>query len=235
MLQFASTLSSTYPAADLHAEQPRMVETQGDRQAPPFEFQFGPPPPRLVLATNDGRCIVQLQRDRLVVNIVRPDGDAPKPSWSDVRPKLENLLGELGSLFPRFDAQSTDLVELTYVDRIPPADGIWQTLDEIGSVITFAHAFEAPPTVGRLARIGAEVVFDVVEGDAFRGRMIVTAEPSSDEHGQPVIYLRNVARRTVAAGDPLNELDICHERLIDLFVAATTEELRVSGWGQERP
>ena len=103
---------------------------------PGILFGSGVPPVRLWLVEPSGHFLIQLQRDRLLLNWRKVAEDSEYPRYAALREKFTGLLshlrGFLRSIHPEADISVT-VAEFTYINRIATAgraDSVFSVLRE---------------------------------------------------------------------------------------------------------
>lgn len=204
---------------------PPMSEDPRGNDIPQAFMSFGNPPPRVLLATDDGRWFAQFQQDRIAVHERKV---AARPSFRNVAPKLEEFAERtsraLGAdLFS--EGHSAEMVEVIYQNRIAARDGGWSDFGELHRVLRLLNERPADPPYDSPEQVAVAFSYELVEGDAFVGRLRVAADPQYDDAGNPVLALRLVSRRFVGER-PLEEiLNACHVDIVRAFTAITTTEM----------
>lgn len=201
---------------------PPIVESPpGEPTHQSFNLALGTPPMRLVLASRDGRWLLQLQQDRLAVHEQRVK---ERPSFSHVQPKLTRVVAAISKTLERpllREEHRPELVELIYDNRVPVGDG-WKSLSDIGRVLRMVTA-RKPPSHPQVEEMSLRFSSVLERDGQFAGRLRVQADPGSDATGHPELHLQVNSRRYVS-GRPLKTvLEECHTDIVESFTEATTE------------
>ena len=204
--------------------------------APPVGFvgevagmvvNVGAPAIRLWLLSTAGDRLIQVQRDRLVLNWRRGDAGQEYPHYDHLRPTyvavyedLQTFLAEEG-----FEAMKPMAVEVTYVNSID------------------VPSAELPRAVRSLARI-AHPLGEPIE------TQLVQAWPGTSESTEPSMLTMTVnrspltresvlltlsSRSAVASSDPRRVFDAMeqgHRDVVLSFAAVTTDEMHTR-WGRQ--
>jgi hypothetical protein len=194
-----------------------------------MDVSGAPPPPRYWLMNRSKTVLLQLQRDRLVLNWRQIEPGDTYPRFEPLRDsfeanynRLEKAVSELalGALVPT-------QCQIDYINPVNPPRGLGH-LDDVLTVWnpTYSDGFLGTPEVVRLAQgygIWAEGIF--------RGRLYISAEPAEALQGQGTIVLALTAR-----GNPIGEgiggvlafFDLGREWIVRSFASITTETMHRS-------
>ncbi len=211
---------------------PPIVEMPpGDPPHQSFNLALGAPPMRLVLASDDGRWLLQLQQDRLAVHAQQAK---QRPSYAHVQSKLTRVVKAISETLERpilKGEHRPELVELIYENRVPVGEEL-KSLAELGGVLRVV-ASRRPPSHPLVEEIGLRFSSVLEHDGIFAGRLRVQAEPGASEGGHPELHLQLNSRRYVS-GRPLKTvLDECHVDIVEGFTEVTTERMHKI-WGRLR-
>jgi uncharacterized protein (TIGR04255 family) len=204
----------------------RIVEQENPSAAPETPgIIFGEPPQRVVLISEDGRWIAQLQSDRIAIH--EKVHDAIPPSFGNVGPKLswfaEQIEKALG-LKVAADDHPADLVELTYLNEIP-LDQVRGGVGDAHRVLRLIHHPAGGGDFSEVEQISTSFSYRLNAGTSFSGRLRVSLDPVLRDDGEIVILLRLFSRRLVV-DDALGPiLDTCHKDVVLGFSEITTDEM----------
>ena len=197
-----------------------------------FRLGLGQPPQRLILASDDGRWLAQVQQDRIAVHERRVE---ERPSFSRVRPKLTEITATVSAALG-VDVLTTphapELVELTYANRVEAGDG-WTDFTQLDRVLRIVAAFPAGAPFESAERTSVSMSSKLLEAETFVGRLHISAEPASDETGQLHLQLGLISRRYIRGNDLGDTLDACHRDIVKGFTAVTTDDMHKI-WGRFR-
>jgi hypothetical protein len=196
----------------------------------------GQQPQRALYFHKDERLVAQLQRDRFAINERRVPDDGEDPSSTHVWPALQGLSNTVHETLvedgAEYGPRRATFVELTYVNAIKPAPGVWETHDELHRVlhVVAASAGEAPWE--KVERAAVTFSFPLFLSDTFRGRLHVSAEPAYAEGGIPMLNLNLITRRAIDESESLETVfDACHCEAVRAFTAITTPAMHEQ-WGR---
>ncbi len=194
-------------------------------------FDDAPPLPRVWFLTDGQSELIQVQRDRLIVNWRQGAGAEPYPRYARIIERFKFALGEfeafiaaeqLGGIVP-------NQCEVTYVNQIP-AETNWSKHGELSQVITvwrdqYSDSYlSVPEDVNFTARYRMED-----ETGKPLGRVHVAFQPAYQTSDRLPIFLMNLTARGAPASPDLNgafELfDREHEWIVRSFTSITTERM----------
>jgi hypothetical protein len=229
-----------YELRELQAQLPPLQEVEPGQpeplQLPQFIFGVGPQPQRALFFGTDDRFVAQLQRDRIAINERRiPTEGGDDPSSEHVWPALQGLSECVQKTLVEDDdygPSRATFVELTYVNAIQPAEGVWQTHRELHRVLRIVSATAGEPPWATVERAAVRFSFPLYTADTFRGRLHVAAEPAYTEGGAPMLNLNLITRRLVDQSESLEAaFHASHCEAVRAFTAVTTERMHTH-WGR---
>jgi hypothetical protein len=191
---------------------------------------LGPGPQRALYYSDDDRFVAQLQRDRIAINERRiPEEGGADPSSENVWPELEKLADRVQMILAgehvEYGPHHATFVELTYVNSIVPAKGVWETHDELHRVLRIVSSKAGEPPWSKVERAAIRFSFPLSGTDTFQGRLHVAADPTYAE-GVPVLNLNLIARRVVDDVVSLEDVfHACHCDAVEAFTAITTDRM----------
>jgi hypothetical protein len=204
----------------------------GQLVAPSVRIAIGIPPPRVLLGTEAGRWLTQLQQDRLVAH-ERKAG--VRPSFVNVAPRVREVARHAGNGLdvPLLrEPHAPELVELIYENLIPRGEG-WSDPGEMHRVLrVFGEEAGAPPFAS-FEQAQISFSYELLEGGEFNGRLHVLAQPQLGPDGGGALHLRLISRRTVGDQEFDRVLEQCHADIVHAFTAVTTERMHEI-WGRIR-
>jgi hypothetical protein len=148
-----------------------------------------------------------------------------------VRPKLDRFAALVSDTLvddEGYGPARATLVELTYVNLVRPAEGVWANHDQLHRVLRLVSDKAGDEPYGVAERVSLRFSFPLYEADTgFVGRLHVAAEPAYTPEGVPVLHLNLISRRIVeTTGSGAEEVfDACHRDIVCGFVAITTTEM----------
>jgi uncharacterized protein (TIGR04255 family) len=221
-----------YPRTEFHPPLGSVVElfgTQGAQRAS-LEIESGFPLARGWYLSEDGLRLVQLQRDRFILNWRKLDTDASYPSYDALRELFERELSvflDFASEMQLGDFEPTQC-ELTYVNHIF-AGQQWKTLGDLSDVVSVWSGRTADASLPdpEDVRLAWQYRFD--ERGKPLGRLHVKVQSAFRTSDRlPVIVLQLLGRGApVGSGveGVLAFADRAHEWIVRGFTALTTERM----------
>jgi uncharacterized protein (TIGR04255 family) len=231
------TWRAKYPEVEEYPELPPVApEVEGYDQAlqfPIFGFDSRPRWPRSWFLNTDRDRLIQLQRDRLVVNWRRgADHEIPYPHYDEIKPAYSEALRQLSD----FVVQSTGTTlapvqyEVTYINQVK----FRTSLAEVVSPWSGSYSTAFLPVAEDL-RMQARYPIVDVDG-RWRGRLYVSVNPTAGAADNGSAALLHVFARTLSQpGDAIADialLDLAHEWVVKGFAAFTTKDAHMV-WGEE--
>lgn len=189
-----------------------------------FRLGLGQPPQRLILASDDGRWLAQVQQDRIAVHERRVE---ERPSFSRVHPKLTEItaLVEQALSVPVLTTpHAPELVEVTYVNRIAAGAG-WSDFNDLDHVLRVVAPFPEGTPFDQAESTSISMTSKLLDGETFVGRLHITAEPAADDNGQRQLQLGLISRRYTRSNNLSDTLDACHRDIVAGFTAVTTDDM----------
>lgn len=185
---------------------------------------LGTPPQRVVLSSDGGHRLAQVQQDRVAAH-QRRDGE--RPSFAAVHTLLRQVTalasGGLQKMLLEPPHQA-ELVEVIY-DNVVRMGGGWGDLANLDHLLRIVNEVPGAEPYDRPEQVQAGFTYLLREGQEFRGRLRVSAEPAIVPGEQPAIRLQLISRRIV--GDrPLDSvLEQSHADIVNAFTAVTTDQM----------
>jgi uncharacterized protein (TIGR04255 family) len=208
-------------------------------QLPQFFFGLGAQSAqRALYFRHDDRFVAQLQRDRIAINERRTEADASDPSSENVWPNLHDFSNVVASTLigghgETYGPHKPTFVELTYVNTIVPAPGVWEDHTQLHRVLRVVSVTAGDEPYARPERASVQFSFPLT-ADNFRGRLHVAANPGFSGEGVPVLNLNVVSRRLIDESESLATVfDACHCDAVRAFAAITTSRMHTI-WGRTR-
>jgi uncharacterized protein (TIGR04255 family) len=237
---FWERIRGRYPKAHETNPVPHQTEDFGPPKRRQIEFEFDQITKiRTWLLTESEEMFVQFQRDFVGLN------------WRDLHesgayPRYEKLKEEYREVHKNFDSFVTteslgklnvDQVEVTYVNLIMPAEGVWSSHEQADSVFRFVSR---PPQFaeipGQLEWLKLGAAFQLVNsvGEPI-GRLRVNADPQFHVKRLTPLYRLTLTARGRPLGDGLAGvlafMDTGRESIVRAFAALTTPEMH-KVWGR---
>ena len=195
----------------------------GPESAPGIVFSPASPGSRMWFLTQDQTIIVQLQRDRIVLNW-RKLSDDVYPEFPKLRGELDRILELLeayGSEFQLWPLRARQ-TEVTYINQVErdalPKGGL------LGSA-----PMNWPEWLGTPESLQLQQTFTSTAADGSPSRLYITIAPAGRFH----IQLNLTCKSRPNSGElaqALRMIDSSHDRVVHAFRAAIAPELRKK-WG----
>ena len=230
-----------FPKTQEHPPLDRTTEEFGAR--PPLgigvrlELMDEPPMPRCWFLNELETELIQVQRDRLIVNWRKGSGDEQYPLFERVQALFERAYNEFSAFVQQ--EQLGDLVpdqcEVTHADHIV-GDGVWERHGQLDKVLTVwsPPSAEEMPLEAESARVAVQYVIPD-DGGAPIGRLHVQVLPAYRRADDVPIIVMNTTARGRPVGDGLDGIRrffaIGHEWAVRAFVALTTPQMH-QVWGR---
>lgn len=225
-------------------EQPALepqTEVFGERaeqpSTPPLRLLERPETPRCWFISEDGRQLIQLQRDRLIHNWRKIEDDDDYPRYETIRKSLVGEL-ELFQGFLRREKLATfepNQCEVTYINHVMPS-GVWEQQGQLERVFSVwsrpPGEFPPEPEDGRFG------IRYIIPGDDGRplGRLHVSVTPATRKKDGIRIFAMTITARGAPEGagveGALRFLDRGRELVVNTFTALTKPEMQVA-WGRK--
>jgi hypothetical protein len=209
-----------------------LVQAYGQQQQPAQQ--------RGVYSTWDERYVAQVQHDRIAVSEHSAPGlggEAPcSPNvWRALEEICEQVRGALVEDGAEHGPAHATILELTHVNEIRPAEGVWQSHGELHRVLRALAPTTGNPPWARVELTALTFAFPLHSNDgAFAGRLHVSAKPTYTAAGTPTFTLVLIARRILDGSASLADtFDACRLDAVRAFTALTTSPMHLQ-WGRER-
>ena len=133
-----SEIRAEYPLAEVQPPVMSQVEAFGQRRAKPaLEIAFEPADVRCWFLTEARTRLVQVQRDRFMVNWRKVQGDEPYPRYEkDIRPKFLLEYSRFSRHLASLGIESLNVVqcEVTYVNEFERGEG-WENFNDLSQLL----------------------------------------------------------------------------------------------------
>lgn len=224
--QFSKRLGHEFPKISEVNSLPPVVETFKDR---PQNLVFGRPPlPRVWFENTAGDQLVQLQRDRLLVNWKKTTPEHAYPRFPAVNAAFEKHLELFNAFMTETFGQAPPhrQYELTYINHIP-ADDTWQALEDIGGVLPDLAWRKKPDRfLPGPERLEARLVFPFPDQ---AGRLHVRVQHGTRSLDQvPILVVDLTARGFLV--DRKAWFDLAHEWIVKGFCDLTETRIQNDVW-----
>ncbi len=190
----------------------------------------GPEIPRVWFPTEDGRRLIQVQRNGFHFNWrQREDGDE-YPCFPKVYKEFNEHLATFEAFLGKFDQMTLQPVqyELTYVNRIP-VDGVWSGYQQLGRVLPDLHWREEED---RFLPTPEHLTWNVgfpMENEA--GVLVVTARSARRRDTGEIVLALDLTARGLAGQLSMEEwFDIGHKWIVRGFTDLTGQDMHEKVW-----
>jgi uncharacterized protein (TIGR04255 family) len=220
-------------------EQPPLEPTF-EQKGPIFgsqvQLSFGPPPMmRHWFLNDDGSRLLQVQRDRLVLNWRRIDSLDPYPRYEALRDTLLSRLSEFTRFIREFDLGSVEITqsEINYINAIEVGNG----LKKPGQVELILNSWKPSHEVHHLGEpeeVRITQVFPLTHPAGMPARLYVSIEPAQRQDGEPFLLLTFTVRGSPPGGGPDDAtafLNFAHAQVVQSFTELTTPTMQ-KAWGR---
>lgn len=202
------------------------------------QFQFGPieasPFPRVWFVSADDATLVQVQRDRLIINWRRRAEDSSYPSYSVIIAKLRDVLGLLVGFLEEQSLGTPELVgvELAYVNALQFGRDLAGPGD-VESVVPFLawRPPVGPPDPLMLSGLSWNAQLDLADDEGNLHIGLRTTQRPSD--GQGLVRLDLLARKFSPALEThaiWNWFDLAHASIVTTFSDITSRDVQDRVW-----
>ncbi|WP_167376062.1 TIGR04255 family protein [Methylobacterium tarhaniae] len=232
-------LKHDFPRAETKPTLPPTISASGPSDMF-IQLQFGaaePSPfPRIWFVSEDDSSLVQLQRDRLIINWRRRDADARYPSYDIISTKLREVV-DIFSDFTKEENIGTLItigLEIGYVNTLLYGHELAGP-EDVGTVIpmlAWRPKGEAPrfPVTG----LGWNADLGLPGGGSLSVTLNTTHRPSD---GRGVARLDLLARKfspNLATSAIWEWFDLAHEAIVTTFADITDAGVQHEVWGREK-
>jgi len=227
MADLARQWSDRYPHVQEHPPLPPNMAVGFPSPTAGMIVSMGAPQIRLWLLTEPGDRLVQLQRDRLIVNwrSASTKGSYPR-YWDSLRPEFETdferlraFLRERSLSLPR--AISTEVTYVNALTNLHDAD----LVGVLRSQARVAHHLGKPATT-RLSQTWNRMVENAVTST-----LTLNIEAQAEGDAMLILTGRSAVATDAEPSDVLGSLDVCHDDVVASFVELT-DERRHKQWGR---
>lgn len=209
-----------YPSFEEHPAIPSLPSTPG------LIFEVDVPRIRFWFLNNSGR-LIQVQRDRLIVNWRKEAESADYPRYSSLRAELEQRADQF-SEFLAGQHQSPlkpNAIEVTYVNQVPLA-GESSNLSDIVSMLQ-----HTPEDVGSPVETNLSVRFDASASlERESAALVINAQRSSTVDPPLAVLQLSCSTRVRDLSDAFEALDRARYHLVHSFQSITTDKMHEK-WG----
>lgn len=218
-----------FPGTDIHAALDHVIEGSSPLpgQSPPVSIQSSFPIPRLWFLSEDRTQLIQIQRDRLVVNWRQLDRSTPYLRYAGLRDLLIQSLHSL-SEFLREEGHAgivPNQAELTYVNHIEAADERGQRR-YLSDFLLLCAQPPADSDPGTHEETSFKTQYKLKYGADAVARLYIEVQSGyKDPDAKPVYLMNLVARGAPKSPDvdsAIEFLDWAHRLIVSGFTEITT-------------
>jgi uncharacterized protein (TIGR04255 family) len=192
--------------------------------APQIQVEFGAPALRVWMLTTDQHLLLQLQRDRLVLNWRKGAPQTDYPSYAVLKEEYARYWGIFRNYLrdENLPAAVPLTAEVTFVNEIASASGRSVLLGQV------------PAALGQPSALSADYTFDVTEPAVGVGICTIrTASNSAAGAASLAISTRVAASKTAFTFDTFAAtLDYAHDVGVRAFKLATPDGVQRDEWGR---
>lgn len=228
LAQVATLWQDRYPIVQEQQPLPMSPPIGVPGQFPTMFVNVGAPAIRLWLLGEDGSHLLQVQRDRLILNWRHASSD-PYPHYDTLRPQFVQALRELTAFVREHGLGSivASAVEVSYVNEVVTANGLPSLSGILTAVSDHAH------------HLGWPVASRIIQ--AYNGRstgsgpavLTLTADTQGRGPNSTLITLTYRAAVPVDAteADVMSTMDLGHREVVIGFAESTTNAMH-EVWGR---
>jgi uncharacterized protein (TIGR04255 family) len=235
-----SSISDEYPQVESHLPLPSQIEKFGPEFWQGREMRLGIADADMVrswLVTADGNRLIQIQRDRFIVNWRKVSTEDVYPRYVDeVRPRFAREWARFQQHLSKLkmDAPVVQQCEVTYVNDIPRGEG-WESIADLPRLFSFwSNARSRGGFLPPLETLGFTGSFPMPDD---RGRLHFSIQhvrrmPDDNE----LIQFRLTARghpTSSADADVLEWVDLGRRWIVNGFTELTTDQAHAK-WNRRR-
>lgn len=201
-----------------------------------FPFVIGPVPPRVWYKSEDRDQIVQLQRDRLVVNWSKSDARPEYPRYRKLRPVFEQVLGDYCRFIDSADTALPSIAQVvvSYMNPIAVSEG--NHTEQPHDVLTLWSGAHSDAFLPIEEDVQVQATYIIPGRDQPQGRLYVQLTTRPKESGHEADFMINVFARILnpsgSLEGALQALDLGHQWVVNGFTSITTDRMHVK-WGKE--
>jgi uncharacterized protein (TIGR04255 family) len=220
-------------------EQPPLeptFEQKGPVLGTQVQLSFGPPPMmRYWFLNADGSYLLQIQRDRLILNWRKISPSDPYPRYGTLRGHLFERLNEFADFLLNFDLGSMEITqcEINYINAIEISDGI-EKPGQVERILRSWRPSHEGHHLGEPEEVRITQVFPLTHPAGAPARLYVSIDPARRPDGMPFLLL-TLTVRGAPPGSGSDEgrafLDFAHAHVVQSFTELTTPTIQ-KAWGR---
>ncbi|HDS09317.1 MAG TPA: TIGR04255 family protein [Firmicutes bacterium] len=215
-------------------ELPHIIEKEDSIQSPQYPESIRveqiAPLPRLFFIDSDKDHIVQLQRDRFLVNWRKLSENHEYPRYAILLPKFQKTF----EIFNEFIKTNNigviepDQYELTYVNHIT-RDGAWKKIKDINLVFPGFSSTEGT-FLPEPEKVSWRKIYRFPEN---RGRLYATMNQAVNKNTGQEMFVLNMTARGYDQENCMEWFNLAHEWIVRGFADLTGEMVQKEAWGKK--
>ena len=190
-----------------------------------------PPPPRIWFLNEPLNELIQVQRDRLIVNWRKGAQSEPYPRYVRIIERFRSALSSFSKFATTFslgDVVPTQC-EVTYVNHLPSGSG-WSKHGDLDHVLTTWENRYSDEYLGIPEDVGVQLRYRMTgETGSVLGRLHVAVQPAYRSADRHPIFVMNLTARGKPESADLNGVfrlfDHQHEWIVRGFTSITTKQM----------
>lgn len=229
VVKYWQAIQDEYPDIQVQPELPPAIENFDQGMLGQQQFvRFGGPPEhlRFWLVGNPPANLMQIQRDRFIVNWRKVSGQEIYPRYArEIRPRFVHQWSNFQAFLSGHGLGSPTVLqcEVTYINDIVRGDG-WNSIDDLPQLLTSWSGKRSGNYLPSLESLNLGCSFLMVPEN---GRLYVTVQHLKRAiDSAEVIQIRLFARGKPQSGndtDVMKCMDLCHEWIVRGFTDITSE------------
>lgn len=227
MADLARRWSDRYPRVQEHPPLPPNMAIGYPATGAGMMVSMGAPQIRLWLLTESEDRLVQLQRDRLIVNWRSASTEGSYPRYREsLRPEFENDFEQLRVFLRERSLPLPRVVstEVTYVNALADL----QDSDLVG---VLRSQTRVPHHLGKPSTTRILQTWNRMLGDSVTSTLTLHVEAQAEGDAMLTLTGRSAVATDAEPSDVLGSLDVCHDDVVASFVELT-DERRHQEWGR---
>ena len=227
-----------YPILDEAPPLDPAVETESPEPRAMFKITSVPPMMRYWFLSDDGSRLLQVQRDRVILNWRQlPTGPQTYPRYGTLREEFVRRLEQFAEFLS--DQSLGELAitqaELNYINSLSAGHG-FERPDELHRVLKMLASVEKGSALGTLEEVRISHVYRIDGEMGAPARCYIVLEPGQVAgEEQSLLLTLTVRGKPLGSGvlEAMKFLDFGHNEIVHRFTEATTEAMHAL-WGRTR-
>jgi uncharacterized protein (TIGR04255 family) len=227
-----------YPILDEVPPLDPVNEREGPMPGVTFQITAVPPMMRYWFLNEDGSRLLQIQRDRIILNWRKvPAGPQTYPRYRTLREEFVRRLGQFTDFLSSRNLGQLAITqaELNYINALPIGQG-FERPGELHRALRTLASVEEGSTLSDPEEVRISQTYRVDSEAGIPARCYIVLEPGQVAPEEPS-YLLTLTIRGKPFGegvpDAMKFLDFGHNEIVRRFTEVTTEAMHVS-WGRTR-